>query len=546
MSLAAPRPVHDPDFEELRFLRNLKKEVDDLLENSLRGRESLAETFARALPRACLLAGARGAVVTSLNEELREETWAHGDFSPVHPSKALADHPQGVFRFGAHTLVTQALDVAGTTVGRIGLLFEGDRQNPPLAARCLRTVETVAEELDAVLLQVQTASEKQGLILEVNEHLANPVFEVGMDRAVQRIAERVLLPGMMLLYRDAVDPQVTHYRVWREGQLEAASGRRSWRELDEALGAWGTELISRGDARLQDVVGASRLIETLLISGGGGVGGGGRPLGKLVVWSEGPGFSAFALDIIRVVASALAQRLMDYNRERSHLSQFFSARIIDELLRDPDYERRYLAPREEEVGILFADINGFTRISEQVLESPSRIGRFVDRWSDGVVDILWKHGAVFDKMVGDCVIGLFGPPFFRGSRLERAEATVRAAMEIQAFTRQITAEVPEVERIRQVLGTDGLGVAIGLNLAPAFCGLFGPNQDYTGFSTGMNQTARLQSLGGFRQTLVMASLKDAVAQSEAPELQALTYGPLAESEVKNVSQPLRYYELRGS
>ena len=33
------------------------------------------------------------------------------------------------------------------------------------------------------------------------------------------------------------------------------------------------------------------------------------------------------------------------------------------------------------MGILFVDINGFTRICEQVLERPERIGKFVDDWS---------------------------------------------------------------------------------------------------------------------------------------------------------------------
>jgi adenylate cyclase len=540
MTLAVPRP-HEPDFEELRRLRQLNQAVDDLLENSLRGRENLAQTFSRALPILCSLSGARAVAVTAINEELQEETWSHGDFAPLLPAKALVDHPRGVHRFGADTLATQPLDVAGQVVGRLGFLFEGDRTAPAPAAAAMRVLDTVAEELDTVLVQIQTASEKQRLILQVNEHLANPVFEVGMDRAVLCIAEKVLLPGMMLVYRDAVDSAVLHYRAWRGGVLEHDSGRKRWPAMDEAIAACGGELISRGDARLRKAVGAPRMIETLLISGASSS----RPLGKLVVWSEGQGFGAYALDIVTVVGSALAQRLMDYNRERIHLSQFFSSRVIDELLRDPTYEKSYLSPREEEVGILFADINGFTRICEQVLESPSRIGHFVDRWSGGVVDILWKHGGVFDKMVGDCVIGLFGPPFFRSSRQQRAEAVVRAAQDIQALTRQISAELPEAERIRQVLQTRGLGVAIGVNLAPAFCGLFGPNQDYTGFSTGMNQTARLQSLGGFRQTLVMARAREALVDSADPALRALRFGPLCEVAVKNVSQPLRYFELLG-
>jgi adenylate cyclase len=289
------------------------------------------------------------------------------------------------------------------------------------------------------------------------------------------------------------------------------------------------------------VLGERKAVETVLISGVGDS----HALGKIMVWSGGDGFSAYTVDLLRLLASTLSQRLIDYNRERIHLSQFFSSQAIDELLKDPDYERRYLAPRAEEVGILFADINGFTRICEQVLERPERIGKFVDDWSAEAVRILHRHGGVFDKMVGDCVIGLFGPPFFKDSPGDRAVATIKAAAEIQAFTRDTMSAHPEISRLSEILKMPGLGVAIGVNLAVSFCGLFGPNRNYTSFSTGMNQTARLQSLGAFRETLVMKEAWEASLPLKDPALAKYTIGALDETPVKNVAQPLRYYRLNG-
>jgi class 3 adenylate cyclase len=86
-------------------------------------------------------------------------------------------------------------------------------------------------------------------------------------------------------------------------------------------------------------------------------------------------------------------------------------------------------------------------------------------------------------------------------------------------------------------------VAIGVNLAHSFCGLFGPNRNYTAFSTGMNQTARLQALGGFRETLVMEAALEALKDLKDPQLDALRFGPIQETPVKNVAQPLRYAKL---
>jgi class 3 adenylate cyclase len=361
-----------------------------------------------------------------------------------------------------------------------------------------------------------------------------------MDQAVRALCERVKLPGFMLLYRDAVESGAMHYRIYNYGQLQHASNGTRHGGLDGAIRKHGPQLIMSQDTTLRTVLGSARAVEAVLISG---VGDNNATLGKIMVWSGGDGFSAFTMDLLRLLAATLSQRLIDYNRERIHLSQFFSGSVIDSLLKDPDYERRYLSPRAEEVGILFADINGFTRICEQVLERPERIGKFVDDWSEEAVRILHRHNGVFDKMVGDCVIGLFGPPFFRASTAERSADAVRAAVQIQAFTREKMSAHPEVSRLSEILKLPGLGVACGVNLASTFCGLFGPNRQYTGFSTGMNQTARLQSLGTFRETLVMESARQAIETLDAPDLKSLKYGPLTETPVKNVEKPLRHFKL---
>lgn len=528
-------------YEELEALRTLNQGVDDVLEESLRLRENLAQTFRRVLPRVLELTGAKAVALTTQNEELLEQTYSHGAFGAALPAKLLAEQPWGASRVDGGTLVTQPLDVVGVKVGVMGLLYEGEHTEPSAAARLLRALETVAEELDTVLASIQTAAEKQALIVELNRCLADRVFEAGMDRAVLALAQRVKLPGFLLLYRDAVEPSSLRYRVYRFGHLEHESNGKRFAPLDELIGAYGVAVAQGSDAKLKQVLGTHRSAETVLISGLGL--GSSTTLGKMMVWSEDEGFSAYTMDLLRLLSSALSQRLVDYNRERAHLGQFFASSVIDDLLRDPDYEVLYLSARDEEVGILFADINGFTRICEQVLEKPEKIGQFVDDWSRAVVDLLWEHGGVFDKMVGDCVIGLFGPPFFKSSRLERAEAAVRAARAIQEFTRTKMSAHPEVARISERTKLPGLGVAIGVNLAHAFCGLFGPDRNYTGFSTGMNQTARLQSLGGFRETLVMEPVRSLLEQSKDPTMAALRFGPLEQTEVKNVAQPLRYFRL---
>ena len=525
----------EPTLEEYRGLRALDRAVDETLEASLQAREDLGRTFRRLLPVLLAQAGARGAVVSTLDEELKPFSGSAGTF-PSDAAALLRAHPDGVAQVGADTFISQALDVGGQTVGHLGLLFAGV---PGVGVvQAVRLLDAAAEQLDGILRTVQLAAEKQQVILACNARLASPVFELGMDGAVAALCERVRLPGLLLLHRDPVEAGRVHYRTWRHGQLEHEDGGRPHAALESAVRAKGEALLLR-EADLRGLLGAPRTVETVLVGGAGASG----VLGKLVLWSDdAEGFDAFTLDVVSVLASALSQRLVDYNRERVHLSQFFPAHVIDRLLEDPDYVTRWLPPREEPVGILFADINGFTRLCEQALEGPAAIGNFVDRWSEAVVKRVWAHGGVFDKMVGDCVIGLFGPPFFQGTVAERAAAAVRTARDIQALTAEMSAD-REVARMAEKVKLPGLGVAIGVNLAPTYCGLFGPNRSYTGFSSGMNQAARLQSLGGFRETLLMDSVREALSGVEDASLKALSYGPLQEQSVKNVARPLRYHAV---
>ncbi|WP_224242117.1 adenylate/guanylate cyclase domain-containing protein [Hyalangium gracile] len=527
----------DPSLEELRSLRHLHRALDELVEESLKERESLEQTFDRCFPRILEMTGARAIALTTRNEELADQTWTEGSWGERHPGMLL-EEAIGVRRLEGDTLVTQPLDVVGTRVGSIGMLFPGDHTGVVESARIVRTLETLAELLDTVLCLVHTAAEKHHLIVQCNRHLSNPVFEVGMDQAVLTLAQRVRLPGFVLLYRDAVRPQVLHYRTWRHGHLEYESTERPGPHLERLIQKHGPDLLNRVDGSLRQLFGQARgrTSEVVLISGTSS----GEQLGKIVLWSD-EGFSAYTMEIVRLLASGLSQRLQDYNRERIHLSQFFRSNTIDELLRDPAYAN-HLRPQDQEVGILFADINGFTRICEQGFDSPKSIGRFVDEWSARVVDAIWECGGVFDKMVGDCVIGLFGPPFFETSRVQRAEATLRAALEIQKYTASLSARDEVMELCKRVQ-LAGLGVSVGVNLAHANCGLFGPNRQYTAFSTGMNQTARLQALGGFRETLLMESAREALSESQEPWVQGLRFSPLVETAVKNVGQPLRYYKL---
>jgi class 3 adenylate cyclase len=254
-------------------------------------------------------------------------------------------------------------------------------------------------------------------------------------------------------------------------------------------------------------------------------------VGKMVATSRYEAFNTYDRELLSGFAGFIRQRIVDFNKEWRTLARSFRPQDVSELLHHDDYAARFLSPTEQEVGIMYVDIAGFTRLSEQVLQTPSAVARLVETWSRYAVQLVWEHGGVFDKMVGDCIIALFGPPFYKDPPAQRALRAVHCALAI----REMTAEIPNRPGFEPIRQAGGLAVTGSVNLAPLFVGLFGSNDNFTGFSSGMNNTARLQGCAERNEILVMS---DAIAR--LPSEHGLGFGPEQSAKVKNVAEPIRF------
>jgi class 3 adenylate cyclase len=134
---------------------------------------------------------------------------------------------------------------------------------------------------------------------------------------------------------------------------------------------------------------------------------------------------------------------------------------------------------------------------------------------------------------GDCVIAHFGPPFYERRPGERLADALRCAKAVRDMTRRL----PERPGLELLSGSE-VGVATGVNLCPLFVGRFGPNGNFTGFSRGMNNAARLQGCATRDEILVMAEAIPALGTDPA-----FKFGPERSAKVKNVAEPLRFRAL---
>ncbi len=77
------------------------------------------------------------------------------------------------------------------------------------------------------------------------------------------------------------------------------------------------------------------------------------------------------------------------------------------------FEMAPMGGQEMEVGILFADIRGFTSMSEG--RKPDQVAGLLNRFYAEAVEVLCRH-AIVDKLVGDEVMALYLPDCSTGSR----------------------------------------------------------------------------------------------------------------------------------
>jgi len=159
--------------------------------------------------------------------------------------------------------------------------------------------------------------------------------------------------------------------------------------------------------------------------------------------------------------------------------------------------------------VLFADIRGFTTLSEEL--SPDEIALLLNEHFTGMVEVVFEHGGALDKFMGDAMMAIWGAPLARPDDADRA---IRAAIDMQ---RALQAR----NRRRREQGRRQLEVGIGVNLGEVFAGNIGSDRrlEYTVIGDAVNIAARLCAEAGPGEILIAEALRRAL--SELPTLAML-------------------------
>ncbi|MBF0500940.1 MAG: adenylate/guanylate cyclase domain-containing protein [Candidatus Riflebacteria bacterium] len=428
------------------------------------------------------------------------------------------------------------LDMSGENIGSFGLGFQTD--TAPDEVIVFDLMKVASEELDNFFYSIQENRRKHEVIVEVQRGLSDKILRKAIDRAVKALGRSVPIQDLCLIYleEEFENQPLMRYHIYRDFEKIYDSQDRPMPQLDALLHEIGKDILLPENRDIERIIPIDVTADSIRLADKTT----GRTVGKLVIRPpEDVGFSIFSREILSVFVESLLARLVDFSRERNWLRQSFAPDITEELLSDGDYMENSLRPRRKDIAVLFADIGGFTKLCEQVLKDPERIVKFIDHWANEAVEAVFDEKGVLDKIIGDCIMALFGPPFYRNSPREIVEHALTAAIRLRAFTRDYVNRPENADVCESPLGQD-FGVSIGINFCSAGIGLVGPNHSFTAFGSGVNNAARLQGVAMSNQIFICESAYKALGDYTSGGWKF--DGPFS-VQVKNVHDPLIYYRL---
>ena len=211
---------------------------------------------------------------------------------------------------------------------------------------------------------------------------------------------------------------------------------------------------------------------------------------------------AFLIAVVMWRARRTLARQLEAERDRTALSSIFGRFVPPAIVNAMVAGRGALAPVEREATVLFADIAGFTAMTQRL--GAARTVEILNVYFDEVTRIIGAHDGIVTQFQGDGVLATFNVPIEDPNHARNA---FEAAEEILAC---VAARKYAGERIR---------VRIGLNTGSIVAGNVGGGgrQSYTVHGDAVNLAARLEALCKEYDTslLLSASHGEGVARREA-------------------------------
>ncbi len=187
--------------------------------------------------------------------------------------------------------------------------------------------------------------------------------------------------------------------------------------------------------------------------------------------------------------SSYAKTAAERKQVRGAFAQYLSPALVEQLADEP--ERLQLGGEMKDMTVLFADIRGFTAISEQFKTDPTGLTKLINRFLTPMTDMILARNGTIDKYMGDCIMAFWNAP------LDDPDHVVHACDSALAMFAALEGLNADIKAERDAAGELFLPIiiGIGLNSGEACVGNMGSEQrfDYSVLGDTINLGARLES-----------------------------------------------------
>ncbi|MGH1396974.1 MAG: adenylate/guanylate cyclase domain-containing protein [Trichormus sp.] len=237
-------------------------------------------------------------------------------------------------------------------------------------------------------------------------------------------------------------------------------------------------------------------------------------------------FSALA----NLVASSvqrwlLAEKLKTEEVIRHRLERYHSPAVVQHLIAVGGLPDGRLRPAESEISILFADLVGFTAISERL--TPTAIAQLLNNLFEEMLQEVFACGGTLDKYIGDCIMAFFGAPEPQPDHADRATATAKGML-------------TRLEHLNaNGFWYEPLQLRIAINSGKAVVGDVGSSQrvEYTALGATINLAARMEAVCPPSECVISEATYKLLSQPE-------DFQQMGDYRFKGIDRLVRVYQTK--
>ena len=364
-----------------------------------------------------------------------------------------------------------------------------DNKYFPLAAESREVKSGELPELALDLKEFYRISKRLNAIIDVRE-----LLDVVMEEVLRLVpAQR----GLLMLRKGAeLVPMVIYPPNQGDVTISSTIARKALE---------GNEAVLTRDARL-DFAGSDSIISANirsavcvpLVSESKALG---------LIYVDSPGRDQFGdreRDLLAAVANQaattierarLTEELRQQARLRQNFERFMSPNVAQLMASYVSQHGQLWEPQELIVSVLFADVKGFTSLSETL--SPREAQDLLNEYFHEMTEVIFQHNGTLDKYIGDGIMALFGAP----QLAQPIDPAVSAEQAVDAALGMIAAHQRLVEKLD---ASKRFSFRIGINTGPVYAGFFGTKQrlEYTVMGDTVNTASRLEGKADLNSVLI--------------------------------------------